>query len=65
VSVKCSGRHMVKLEVVIIQYNILWVKGLKLKLDQGEIRRVHIGQGVGQGCCLSPILFNWYNEGSS
>jgi len=37
-------------------------QGVKLKLDQEETRRVHTGRGVRQGCCLSPILFNWYGE---
>jgi hypothetical protein len=33
-----------------------------LKLDQAETRRSKFGSGVRQGCCLSPILFNFYSE---
>jgi hypothetical protein len=31
----------------------------KLRL---ETRSMQIGRGVGQGCCLSPMLFNLYSE---
>jgi len=31
---------------------------VKVRLDRGETRSVHIGRGVREGCCLSPILFN-------
>ena len=31
----------------------------KVRLDRGETRSVQIGRGVRQGCCLSPILFNF------
>ena len=34
----------------------------KLNLDQWETRRVNIGRDVRQGCCFSPILFNFYSE---
>jgi hypothetical protein len=35
---------------------------VKVRLNRGETRSVKIGRGVRQGCCLSPILFNLYNE---
>ena len=35
---------------------------VKVRLDRGETRSVQIGRGVRNGCCLSPILFNLYNE---
>ena len=35
---------------------------VKLRLDLGEKRRLQIGRGDRQGCCLSPILFNVYSE---
>jgi len=34
----------------------------KVRLDRGETRSVQIGRGVGQGCCLSPVMFNLYSE---
>ena len=35
---------------------------VKVRLDRGETRSVKIGRVVRQRCCLSPILFNLYNE---
>jgi Reverse transcriptase (RNA-dependent DNA polymerase). len=35
---------------------------VKLRLNQGETDREEIGRGVRQGCCMSPILFNLYEE---
>jgi len=35
-------------------------QSVKLKLDQGKTRSVKTGR-VGQGCRLSPILFNLYS----
>jgi hypothetical protein len=37
-------------------------QSVKIQLEQGEMRSVKIGRGVGQACCLSPILFNVYSE---
>jgi hypothetical protein len=33
-----------------------------VRLNRGETRSVKIGRGVRQGCCLSPILLNFYSE---
>jgi len=35
---------------------------VKIRLDRGKTRSVKTGRGVRQGCCLSPILFNFYSE---
>ena len=35
---------------------------VKIRLDRRETRSVQIGRGVRQGCCLSPIVFNYYSE---
>ena len=32
------------------------------RLGQEDTRNMETGRGVSQGCCLSPILFNLYNE---
>jgi hypothetical protein len=37
-------------------------QGVKVRLNRGETRNVKTARGVRQGCCLSPILFNLYNE---
>jgi hypothetical protein len=37
-------------------------KCVKIRLNQGETRSVKTGRRVGQGCCLSPILFNLHSE---
>jgi hypothetical protein len=37
-------------------------QSIKVRLDQREIRHISIASGVTQGCCLSLILFNLYNE---
>ena len=35
---------------------------VKLRFNQGETNSVKIVRGVRQGCCMSPILFNLYEE---
>jgi hypothetical protein len=37
-------------------------QGVKLRLNKAEIKGAKIRRGVGQGCCLSPMLFNLYSE---
>ena len=37
-------------------------KSVKVRLTRGETKSVKFGRGVRQGCCLSPILFNFYSE---
>jgi len=43
-----------------VSSNCAWIS-VKLKLYQGKTRSVKSGR-VGQGCRLSPILFNLYSE---
>jgi hypothetical protein len=42
--------------------NFYMAQSVKIRLNRGETRSVKTGRGVGQGCCLSPILLNLYNE---
>ena len=37
-------------------------QSVRVRLNRGEIRSVKTGRGVGQACCLSPVLFNLYSE---
>jgi retron-type reverse transcriptase len=37
-------------------------QSVKVRLNRGGTRSVKIGRGVRQGCCLSPIRINLYNE---
>jgi hypothetical protein len=37
-------------------------QGVKVRLNRGETRRVKIGRGVRQGCCLSPTQYKLYSE---
>ena len=37
-------------------------QNFKLRLDHGGTNRVKLGRKLGQGCCLSPILFNLYSS---
>ena len=42
--------------------NLYMTQSIKVRMNQGETRSVKTGRGVGQGCCLSLILFNLYSE---
>jgi len=42
--------------------NLYMAQSVKVRLNRGETKRVKIGRGVRQECCLSPILFNLYSE---
>jgi len=42
--------------------NLYMVQSVRVRLNRRETRSVKIGRGVGQGCCLSPVLFNLYSE---
>jgi predicted DNA-binding protein len=39
--------------------NVYMAQSVNVRLNRGETRSVKIGRGVRQGCCLSPILFNF------
>jgi retron-type reverse transcriptase len=41
--------------------NLYMTQSVKVRLNRGE-RSVKVEREVRQGCCLSPILFNLYNE---
>ena len=42
--------------------NLYLGQSVKVRLNNGETKKVKIGRGVRQGCCISPILFNLYGE---
>ena len=42
--------------------NLYMAQSVKVQLNCGETRSVKSGWGVKPGCCLSPILFNFYSE---
>lgn len=42
--------------------NLYLDQSVKVRLDQGEARRMKTGWGVRQGCCLSQIIFDLYSE---
>ena len=42
--------------------NLYIDRSVKVRLNRGETRSVKIGREVRQGCCLSPIQFNFYSE---
>ena len=42
--------------------NLYVAQSVKVRLNRGETRSVKIGREVRQGCFLSQILFNLYNE---
>jgi len=42
--------------------NLYMAQRVKVRLNRGETRGVKIGRGGRQGCCLSPILFNFYSK---
>jgi hypothetical protein len=42
--------------------NLYMAQSVKVRLNRGVTRSVKTGRGVRKGCCLSPIMFNVYNE---
>jgi hypothetical protein len=42
--------------------NLYLAQRVKVRRNRGETRSVKTGRGVRQGCCLSPIRFNFYSE---
>jgi len=37
-------------------------QSVHLRLEHGKKTSVKIGRGVREGCCLLPVLFNFYGE---
>ena len=37
-------------------------RNVKARLDRRKTRRMKIGRGIRQGCCLSLILFNVHSQ---
>jgi hypothetical protein len=54
IGIDCGERRLIS--------NLYMAQTVKVRLNRGETRRVKIGRGDRRGCCLSPILFNLYNE---
>jgi hypothetical protein len=42
--------------------NLYMAQSVKVQLNEGETRSVKIVRRVRHGCCLSPILFNYYSK---
>jgi len=42
--------------------NLYMAQSVKVRLNLRETRSVKIRRGVNQGCCMSPILLNFYSE---
>ena len=42
--------------------NLYMAQSVKVQLNGGETRSVKIVRAVRQGCCLSPILLNFYSK---
>jgi hypothetical protein len=42
--------------------NLYRDQSAKVRLEGGDTRSGKIGRGIGEGRCLSPILFNLYRQ---